>query len=285
MFLTRALFAVLAVAAAAPAARVEISAAASLVAEGHEVEVLSGQSGEAVRLTAGQPRGTVSPPGPVFALRRDRRGTLAGVVLPRRYPAGRARLVSLDAPLAGRRHLVVRADFSKKAPGPPEGAGNLRILLTRPSEPVLPAVVGRDERGVVALFSNVPAGDYTLRIDGDRWRTAEGRVALDSEAPIREEVLPMRIKPSIHVDLDLDPSLAKKSRTVSLLECPGWDGAEDHAPGSDECHATSQKIAGDAADFRWLEPLPYFIEVSTDGHVKRIRADARGEEDVTLKSP
>ncbi len=207
---------------------------------------------------------------------------MAGVLLPQRFSFSSVVLKEADEPAAGRVHLVVRAELTTTTSDSRE-AGDVRFSMSRFSERILPTAIGRDERGLVGLFSNLASGSYTLRTEGDRWRSSEGRIELASESRFREIVVPLRSKPSIHVELEIDPSLSKKSRTVSLLECAGWDGEEEHAPDSEDCHATTRKTTGNAAEFPWLEPLPYLLEVAIDDHLKRVAIDARGDDDVTLK--
>lgn len=260
----------------------EIEVDPVLLFDNHAVEISSLADGRSVTIRGTGPHVTSFRAGRVFAVARNEQGSLVGVVLTRDAHAGeRARFETYDRPKPGRGHVLIRAEYSKEIDL--TGLRDLRITLEGSRETLrADAAIDSAGRSAAALFGNVAAGRYWVRIETQYWLVDETTIEIGPTRPLGEAVLRLRPKPSISVVLELDASLAHEKRSLLLHRCPGWDGDRATIPELDACQTTKKEFSGDMAGFRWLAPEIYGLEAETGGRERLETVDLRNGQDASV---
>jgi hypothetical protein len=191
-----------------------------------------------------------------------------------------ARPESFHRPKDGTGNLLVRVDYPQVSL--PRESFDVEVGLTRPPDVSLTPVASSraPTRAFYALFLDVPAGVYALRIATKRWMAPSASVNVRIGETVIAEDLLLREKPTLSVTLqDERPS---EKQEVSLWTCEDRVFAEGYTswPDLGKCTLVGSRVIQPPAEaiFRQLESRRYFVRASSGLRRLGRRVDLRAGE-------
>ncbi len=249
------------------------------------VEVLALDGGRQERLIPGRDAEARLPVGRALALSFATAGSLAGVARPIEVsPATEPAVPIFAAPEPSAGHVVVR--FAYPADAESAVSRDARVVLTGSAGRYEPAVVS-NAAGVYhhSVFYDVPAGRYTVEIESKLWTGAPSEMDMRAgELVLRELPRPVP-RPTLSVELGVDPAFEVEKRRVALYCCePGeWAAAGRMDPV--RCPRVGTTDDTDRAVFPALDARWHVLEVGVGRRFLRRAVDLRPAKDSVEKIP
>jgi hypothetical protein len=195
---------------------------------------------------------------------------LLAISRPARVTPGASIAPSFEAPAARSGHLLVRVeDPPGEAPAPIEG----RVVLKGAgAEPAGRPPDAHTER--FSVFYDVPPGRWTGELQSERWSSEAVPIEVRPGGAAAATLAPLRPRPTLTVDLALDPTVADAPRRLALHRCAPGEWASSGRLDPERCPAAGASKETRAV-FRALEAQWHVLELEIGGRRLRRAIDLR----------